>query len=123
MVSVFISTLPLVHNFSEPETDEQILNERIREEKDKIAAQAKVLKEKSSQLESLKRNFTDLQTRNIMRHEKHERDVKKIEISTDKVKYNIENLKRKIEELSEALKNSMYLFLFTRKLITFKLNI
>ena len=109
----------MVYNFSEPETDEQILNERIREEKDKIAAQAKVLKEKSSQLESLKRNFTDLQTRNIMRHEKHERDVKKIEISTDKVKYNIENLKRKIEELSEALKNSMYLFLFTRKLITF----
>ena len=41
--------------------NEQILNERIREEKDKIAAQAKVLKEKSSQLESLKRNFTTYQ--------------------------------------------------------------
>ena len=71
----------MVHNFSEPETDEQIMKERIREEKNKIATQAKLLKEKNSQLESLKRNFTDLQTRNIMRHEKHERDVKKIEFT------------------------------------------
>ena len=99
------------------------MKERIREEKNKIATQAKVLKEKNSQLESLKRNFTDLQTRNIMRHEKHKRDVRKIEISTDKVRDKIENLKRKTEELSEALNNSMYLFVFTRKLAPFKLNI
>ena len=93
--------------------------EKIREEKNEIARKVKVLEEATSQLNSLKKNLTDLQTRDTMRHEKHKNEVKTIKLSTAKVKDDIENFKKKIDQLSMALNNSMYSFLFTIKLIHF----
>ena len=95
--------------------------EKIREEKNKIARKVKVLEEATSQLNSLKKNLTDLQTRDTMRHEKHKSELKTIRLSTAKVKDDIENFKKKIDQLSMALNNSMCSFLFTIKLIHFNL--
>ena len=99
---------------SEPETDEEILKENIGEARKSVAANAKVLKEKKIQLDSLKRNFTELKIKNNEKQKDYVRQVEEINKSTRIAKDYIGNLKKNIDKLSNALNSSMKFILIFR---------
>ena len=95
--------------FREPATDEEILKDRIKIEKEHIQRNLTILTEKQRELENLTKAFDELKEEIQKNNAAFEIKKQDIDLKTEKEQEKIIDLKKKIERLSEALQPSKYL--------------
>ena len=92
-----------------PETDEEILKNRIKDEKEHIQRNITTLMEKQSELENVTKALFELKKQIQKNYTEYENKRKEIDTETKKEQRKINDLVEKIDRLSTALQPSKYL--------------
>jgi len=103
VLSIFATWISLMK--VKPATDEEILKDRIKIEKEHIQRNMTTLTEKQSELESLTNALDYLKEQIQTNYSEYERKMKKIDRETEEEQNKIENLVKKIERFSNAFQN------------------
>ena len=94
-----------------PETDEEILKNRIKDEREHIQRNITTLMERQSELENVTKALFELKKQIQKNYSEYENKRKEIDSETKKEQRKINDLVKKIERLSTALQPSKYLFI------------